>query len=210
MRVKGLLTGERLPRFAVVENYVDNADSGYSINQAMVHARNKCAAASAQAVHQGQVPERLAPVHELAEDLAGEGLQFGLRAALQVDMTKVVTDSEIGIVFPGRVTEMQGRKHNALAVTWNQRELRFDVAGVGLKRDGSVEDGNAADVHRRCFGLEVEEGGVFGRQPVAVLIGHEGNLLGKTLHAWRQVAENGKPQTVCGLPRCYLPSGTIG
>ena len=67
----------------------------------MMHAGDDRAAIARQAVHERQIPQRVDPVHDLAEKITGERFQFRVGAMFEGYFTNVSAEVEIGIVIPG-------------------------------------------------------------------------------------------------------------
>src|SRR5579883_2830339 len=97
---------------------------------------------------------------------AATALQPVLRAALHHYLPNVIVNVELGIGLPRGISEVKGGNHDALPVTRNQRQARFDVFHALLERNFAVENGYAADMQRRLWRFQIKENSVF--RPEAV------------------------------------------
>ena len=80
---------------------------GDAIRQAVVDANDNPGAIAFQPMHQGDVPQRMLPVHHLAQNLRGNSFQLSVGTMLQRDLANVVADVEVWVVFPGRKTNVR-------------------------------------------------------------------------------------------------------
>jgi hypothetical protein len=92
----------------------------------MVHADNEPGTITFHSVHQGQVPQRVLPVHHLAEKISRESFQLAVGTVLERHPAHVIAKIELGIVFPAGKANIERPAHHTLEVTGNQRQFRFD------------------------------------------------------------------------------------
>src|SRR6516225_5853437 len=105
-----------------------------------------------------------------------------------------------GVVFPGWVSEVEGRRRHYLAVTWNQRETGVDGGDEIVKGDRTIEKEDTGDGERDLPPFQVEEGSVYLREAVAQFgVGFHRQL------AWQATSSSSvcaAPTSSGRLPRC--------
>jgi len=60
----------------------------------------------------------------------------------------VILDSEIGVIFPGRMVEAKGNLGELLAIARQQMKPRFDVPQEFVERNVALEEKDRSDVGR--------------------------------------------------------------
>ena len=148
-------------------------NSGDAVDQAVVGLGDDREATSLDAVHQPDLPHRLAAVEPLREDPRRERSQLLLAArGREGGMADVVVEVQVGIVDPHGTTLAEGDEAQLLAEARHQVKPRGDViAEVLVGRGRALEQGGRAHVHVGGARLQVEKGGVQPAQPVPV--GHD-------------------------------------
>ncbi len=124
-----------------------------------------------QALHEPDLPQRLAAIQALGEDPAGQRAQLGILPGRgQRGVAHVVLKIEVGVVNPARTALAQGHLGQALAVAGHQGQAVLDVVKqLAVRRRVSLEDEDGGHVHVRGPALlQVQERGVEARQPVRV------------------------------------------
>jgi hypothetical protein len=117
-------------------------------------------------------------IHDGTEDPAGDRFEFIVRPLLQPDLVGMAADIEVGIVLPGRETDIKGRGEGALAVAWKQRQLGSDRAPAFRKRDIALEDADTSDVEGHASTFKIKKEGVAPGEALAILIvTHRGSPL---------------------------------
>src|ERR1035438_9691962 len=133
-----------------------------------MNARDQGAASILQSFHDVDFPERFAAVQHLAEQAAGESLQFGLPARwIEAYPEDVPLDVEIGSRLPGGITQVERRRHGHLPVAWNEIQFRLDIGDEFAERDRAIEQGDAGDVQGDLFAFQVKESRIDSRQTAA-------------------------------------------
>ena len=105
----------------------------------MMQTENQACAIGSQATHHRDVPQRMPPVHDLAEKRSGKSFQFDIRAMLEHHFAQVTIQIEFQIVFPCGQTETERRGHNRLEIAWQQRKFCLDEDNTSAKTDRSSE-----------------------------------------------------------------------
>ena len=100
-----------------------------------MQTENEPAAITFQPMHQGQVPQRVLPVHHCAQNFPRKRLQLCVGTVLERHLAYVAADVELWVVFPSRKANIKERGHHALEVAGNQRQLRLDELDESLERD---------------------------------------------------------------------------
>src|SRR5208282_1529192 len=129
-------------------------------------------------MHEGQVPERVLPVHHRAQNLSRQSLQLRVGAVLERHLAYVVPNVEGRIVFPAGKANIEQRGHDSLEVAGNQRQLGFDKPDAILEGDLTVKHADTGHVEGHALAFKMEEYGVTPGKPVTALA----NLL-MVLHA---------------------------
>ncbi len=110
-----------------------------------------------QTVDESQVPQGMLAVHYRAKKFSSQRLQFGVGAMFERDVTDVIANIKVGVVFPCRQTNIQRRWHHPLEITGKQRQFRFDELGESFERDLALQDADAGHVERHTLALQVQE-----------------------------------------------------
>ncbi len=72
-----------------------------------MQAEDEPAAIAFQPMHQGQIPERVLPVHHRAQNFSRERLQLCVGTMLERHLADVAADVEGGVVFPAGKADIQ-------------------------------------------------------------------------------------------------------
>jgi hypothetical protein len=154
------------------------------VDERVVGLRDERPRAVVQALDDPQLPQRLVAVELLAEDARDEVAQLLVAArGRQRGVAHVVLEAEVGVVDPQRPAAAGGRERQPLAIAGDEMEAVAErVEELVHLRRRALEGHEGADVHVRVGPLLVQEGGVYGGQPVEVLLGHGGNVPVRRTH----------------------------
>src|ERR1035441_3327367 len=122
----------------------------------MMNSRNHGAAPVFQAIYHSQVPERTVAIHHLAEKVSSQPLESLLGAAFQMYTTDVAVNVEPRIELPSGIPGLERRKHHALPIARNQRQLRLNQRSQLVNRDWAVQKEDTSDVQRHLLLLEIQ------------------------------------------------------
>src|SRR5881409_1282768 len=92
---------------------------------------------------------------------------------VKLDAHDMAVQVKAGVPFPGRMADIERRRHYPLLVTRDEVDLRCDVLDEALVRYSTLEDRYRADVQGRLRPLHVEERRVLRTQaPFVIVLGH--------------------------------------
>ena len=147
LRTIARLAGRRDGAAARVQDQFQQRRARDAVGQRVMHAHDQRALPVLQSFHDADVPQRLAAVHHLRQNPAGERLQFRLTSrGFHRHAEDVAADIEVGVILPRGIPEMELRVGYHLAVTRQQMQLRVDRLHEFGEGYGTIENTNAGYV----------------------------------------------------------------
>ena len=130
-----------------------------AVDHAVVDLREQGPAVLLEPLDHPDLPERLRAIQVLGEDPGGGRAQLCLGAGRRNSaVAQVVVDVEVRVVDPDRLAHAEGHEADLLAIARGQIQLALHHRSELLeRRRRSLEDADAADVHRGHVVLDVEE-----------------------------------------------------
>src|SRR5579862_1811963 len=117
-------------------------------------------------------------VHDLAEKLSRERLQFAFSAVLQCFLAYVPPDVELRVVFPARQTQPERRGDYTLQISREQWQLRLKKLDAVCQRNLTFKSQDAGHVERHALPLQVQENRVTPGKAISLfLVLHNFSLL---------------------------------
>ena len=155
-------------------------DAGLAIDAGVMHLRiqrdtSTTSGPGFQPVDHEELPQRPAAVEQRRVQPCNVLLQLSMRARLrQRDPTDVIVDVDLVVLDPHRIRQLErhqrelAREHgrDVQAIDDVLLEVLVEVAGVAV---GQFQRVQAADVHRRLRGLEMQEARIHAAQMVHAL-----------------------------------------
>src|ERR1019366_7562688 len=139
-----------------IQDDIHGAHAGNSVRQAVMNSSHHSGAPTLQTRH-SEIPQRPLPVQALAHDLAGQRLECVLRAVLEFHFSNVVPNVELRVELPSGKAEIERRRHRALTVAGNQRELRFDESAEVRELYLALEHTDARDIERLAWAFDMQK-----------------------------------------------------
>src|SRR5438552_1788728 len=169
----GWRRGRRRVRRHVKDDH-QQFDPRDAVHEAVVHLRDHRRPVPFEPFDLVDLPQRLVAVEHAFEKPRRERHELRICSRrVQLDAHDMAVQVKAGVPFPGRMADIERRRHYPLLVTRDEVDLRCDVLDEALVRYSTLEDRYRADVQGRFRPLHVEERRVLRTQaPFVIVLGH--------------------------------------